>query len=225
MVPILKELFPPIRSRMVEFSLIIILTQSYMDRSETGKECDVSPYTDEYEAIKNVPIVLAATAWKSLELAETFIIVLHERLWMNTTMDHTLVNHNQLRHFGVTVQDNPYSSSPLYIKSPGRDFLLPLIMEGTNILEHTRTPTGEEFATFRHIVLSSQHEWNPHSVKFPKAIQSVEEEIEYRGTIAYISSPVAAVLHDDNDEDDNIRGYQRHLIASVKVTSAVKVKI
>ena len=96
---------------------------------------------------------------------------------MNTTMDHTLVNPNQLRHFGFTVQDNPYSYSPLYIESPDRDFVLPLIVEGTNILEHTRTPTGEELATCRHIVLSSQHEWNPHSVNFPKALQIVEEEI------------------------------------------------
>ena len=102
----------------------------------------MSPYTDEHEAIKNVPIVSAATAWTSLELAETFIIILHEGLWMNTTMEHTLVNPNQLRHFGVTVQDNPYSSSPLYIEYPDRDLVLSLIVKGTNILAHTRTPTG-----------------------------------------------------------------------------------
>ena len=82
---------------------------------ETRRECDVSPYTDEYEAIKKNSIVSAATARISLELAEIFIIVLTEGLCMNTNMEHTLVNTNQLRHFGVTVQDNPYSSSPLYI--------------------------------------------------------------------------------------------------------------
>ena len=81
----------------------IVFGQSFILLSKTGRECDVSPYTDEYEAIKNVPIVLAATAWTSLELAETFIIILHEGLWMNNTMEHTLVNPNQLQHFGVTV--------------------------------------------------------------------------------------------------------------------------
>ena len=70
----------------------------------------MSPYTGEYEEIKNVLIVSEATAWTSLELAETFVIILHEGLWMNTTMEHTLINPNQLQHFGVTVQDNPYSS-------------------------------------------------------------------------------------------------------------------
>ena len=74
----------------------IVFGQNFILLSETGLECDVSPYTDEYEAIKNVPIVSAVPARTSLELAETFILILHEGLWMNTTMDHTLVNPNQL---------------------------------------------------------------------------------------------------------------------------------
>ena len=98
---------------------------------------------------------------------------------MNTTMEHTLVHPNQLRHLGLIVQDNPYINSPLYIESPDLYFLPPLIVEGTSILEHTRTPNGEELATCQNIVLSSQHEWSPHSIKFPKALQSVEEEIDY----------------------------------------------
>ena len=141
---------------------------------------------------------------------------------MNTTMDHTLVNPNQLQQFGITVQDNPYSSSPLYIESLDRYFVLPLNADGTNILAHNRTPTIEELAMCQHIVLSSQHEWNPQSVNFPEALRSVEEEIEYQRSISYI---ISAVLYDDNDEEDNIRGYQRRIIASVKVTSAAKAKI
>ena len=41
----------------------------------TGRECDVSPYTDAYESIKNIPIVQAATAWTSKETGETYILV------------------------------------------------------------------------------------------------------------------------------------------------------
>ena len=120
---------------------------------------------------------------------------------------------------------NPYSSSPLYIESLDHDFVLPLIVEGTNILAHTRTPTGRKLATCRHIVLSSQNEWNPHSIKFPKALIIVGEYNEYQRSIESIRSPVAAVLYDDNNEDNGIRGYHRRLIANVKVTSDVKVKI
>ena len=107
-----------IKHGKIEFNTnadIIVFRHSFILLPETGRKCDVSPYPDEYEEIKNVPVVLAATAWTSLELSETFIIILHEGLWMNNTMEHTFDNPNQLRHFGVTVQDNPYSSSPLYI--------------------------------------------------------------------------------------------------------------
>ena len=34
----------------------IVFGQSFIFLSKTGRECNVSPYTYEYEAIKNVPI-------------------------------------------------------------------------------------------------------------------------------------------------------------------------
>eukprot|EP00957_Ditylum_brightwellii_P009433 712718-Ditylum_brightwellii.AAC.1 len=33
----------------------------------TGKECNVTPYREDYDAVTNVPIVHAATAWQSPE--------------------------------------------------------------------------------------------------------------------------------------------------------------
>ena len=83
----------------------------------SGHECDVSPYTDDYEAIKGVPIATAVTAWTSTETGETYILVFHEELWIGDQMEHSLLNPNQLRHFGVTVQDNPFADAPLYISS------------------------------------------------------------------------------------------------------------
>ena len=50
---------------------MIVFGQSFILLSETGRKFDVSPYTDEYEEIQNVPIVLAAKTSTSLELAET----------------------------------------------------------------------------------------------------------------------------------------------------------
>jgi hypothetical protein len=81
----------------------------------TGKECDVSPYTDAYEAIKSVPIVQAGTAYDNVETGETFIFVFNEAIWMGDKMDNTLVNPNQLRSFGITVQDNPFDTAPTYV--------------------------------------------------------------------------------------------------------------
>ena len=67
------------------------------------------PYRDEYEAFKVVPIVNAENYWKSSEIGKYYILVLNEALWMGDTLDHMLVNPNQLCHFGTRVQYNPMS--------------------------------------------------------------------------------------------------------------------
>ena len=68
----------------------------------------------------------------------------HEGLWMGDQMEHSLLNPNQLRYFGVTVQDNPFADAPLYISTDNGDFVLPLEILGTNIVAKTRTPTEKE---------------------------------------------------------------------------------
>ena len=133
----------------------------------TGRECDVAPYTDTYDSIKGVPVVQAATAWTSPETSQTYVLIFNEGLWMGDKMDSTLVNPNQLRHYGVTVQDNPYCAEPMYIQSSDEAFLLPLQSQGTVIFATTRTPTSRELEECPRIVLSSERPWDPQSVVFP----------------------------------------------------------
>jgi hypothetical protein len=134
----------------------------------TGKECDVSPYTDAYEAIKSVPIVQASTAYDNPETGETTILILNEAIWMGEQMEHTLVNPNQLRAYGITVQDNPFAEAPIFISTEGNEFTLPLASKGTTLGVPTRTPTDHELQTCPHVVLSSEHDWDPQNVHFPK---------------------------------------------------------
>ena len=74
-----------------------------------GKECDVAPYTAAYNRIKVVPIVQAAIAYSYPETGETTILILNKAIWIGETMDNTLVNPNQFRAYGMTVQDNSFS--------------------------------------------------------------------------------------------------------------------
>ena len=98
-------------------------------------------------------------------------------LWMGDKMDHSLINPNQLRLYGVTVQNNPAHDSPLYIMTEDGDFVLPLGMKGTNIMATTCTPTLKELHDCMHITLSSHHPWNPHRVRFPESSRTVQEEM------------------------------------------------
>ena len=54
-------------------------------------------------------------------------------------MKHSLLNPNQLRYFGVTVQDNPFADALLYISTENGDLVLPLEIFGMNIVAKTRT--------------------------------------------------------------------------------------
>ena len=98
-----------------------------------GKECDVAPYTDAYNTIKAVTISQASTAYDNTETGETTILILNEAIWMGETMDHTLVNPNQMRAYGMTVQDNPFAEAPIFIATEEHDFIIPLSSKG-NIL-------------------------------------------------------------------------------------------
>jgi hypothetical protein len=225
----------------------IVFGKNFVKMSDTGRECSVSPYTDFYQSINSVPIVQAGTAWTSQSTGETYILVCNEGLWMADHVDNSLVNPNQLRHYGIIVQDNPYSSSPLYIMSPDDDFVMPLEIQGTNVLAHTRTPTDRELNTCKHIVLSSPHYWDPQRIQFPKPHRTVEEEVaeiseqrmiggvESVRNIFALGNQVPEACDTDISDDESDSGcttktlydldkFQRRLINSVRVHEAPPVR-
>ena len=107
----------------------------------TGKECEVSPYADEYDAIRNVHVVTGATVWTiSQDRASTVVtgatvwtnsqdgapilLVFSEALWMGDRLYHTLINPNQLRSYRVDVQDNLFAKEDLAIITA--NYIIPL---------------------------------------------------------------------------------------------------
>ena len=94
-------------------------------------------------------------------------MIFNEVLVMTDTMDHTLVNPNQLHHFGAIVDDNPYGEEPMRILSPGGEWQIPLLSEGTTIFANTWHPTESDLQTLEHVEYSSPHPWDPHQVAFP----------------------------------------------------------
>jgi hypothetical protein len=72
----------------------------------TGLTCDVSPFTQDYDAVKDVPVATCATAVAD-ESGETIILVCHQMLYFGTSLPHSLLNPNQLRLGGTPVRDDP----------------------------------------------------------------------------------------------------------------------
>ena len=60
---------------------------------------------------------------------------------MGNKMEHTLVNPNQICSYVITVQDNPFSNSPIFISTEDHGFSLPLVIKETLLGVAIRTPT------------------------------------------------------------------------------------
>jgi len=146
----------------------------------TERVCDVMPYSDEYQPRNNVPIVQVATGYTSMN-GRRYILIINEALYM-PELDNSLMNPNQLRHYGIIVQDNPYSTEPMVIEKIGdeEEFIACLKSKGTNIYVDTWTPTDRDLNEYKHIVLTSPMEWNPNEVVFPGTDPDVVNEIESR---------------------------------------------
>ena len=152
----------------------IVLGSNCVILHHTGKVCEVSPYSDDYEAIKNVPVVCGATLWTDTVDNQEYILVLNESLWMGDSLTHSLINPNQLCAFGTDVQDSSFSTERLSIKPASYDITFPLQTLSTTIFANTHAPTDQELNKCPHIMLSSNTDWDPHHVCFPS--HDVEEE-------------------------------------------------
>ena len=83
-------------------------------------------------------------------------------------MDDSMINPNQLRHYGVNVQDNPTSNCPLNIITENREFAMTLHQKWMIVYFDTHTPTHKDLDTCPHINMSSQNPWNPSNLDFVK---------------------------------------------------------
>ena len=152
----------------------IVLGSNCVILHHRGKVCEVLPYSDDYEAIKNIPVVCGTTLSTDNVDNQEYILVFNESLWMGDSLTHSLINPNQLHAFGMDVQDNHFSTEWLLIQPAFHDITIPLQTLGTIIFTNTRAPTDQELSKHPHIVLSSNADWDPHHVRFPS--HDVEEE-------------------------------------------------
>ena len=114
----------------------------------------MAPFSDTYDPIKDVDIVLASTGFTSVT-GRQYILVFHESLCMPET-DNTLINSNQLRHFHTQVKDNPYhATEPINITNPSGDCTACLEYQGENIFLNTWFPNQTDLAALQHIKLTA----------------------------------------------------------------------
>jgi hypothetical protein len=67
----------------------------------------VSGFANSMQAIHDVPIVKAALAYDDSDTGETIILIINQGLYFGDQLDEILLNPNQIREYGHTVNDVP----------------------------------------------------------------------------------------------------------------------
>jgi Reverse transcriptase (RNA-dependent DNA polymerase) len=130
----------------------------------TGRVADVYGYKgDEHDAIH---IVSGITAYDHSQHG-TVLLTIHQALWYGTKMDHSLINPNQLRSYGVPVWDNPFDPTRDIQIEATDSVLIPLQQMGTKTLFNSRSPSDEELqdTTLLRIELTSKRPWDPRDMQ------------------------------------------------------------
>jgi len=169
----------------------------------TDQVVNVSAYSDQLDTMQNIPIVTAATALDDLLNGTTIILILGQALYMGDKVKTTLLCPNQMRAQGIIVDDVPLHLAPKNkpsthsIYSPDDDFEIPLTMKGIFSCFATRTPTWDEIETCRHVKLTNEFSWDPHSGDFQEQELHLAEHLtgdynilpEYRSIMQVTQKP------------------------------------
>ncbi len=73
----------------------------------TNQVAEVTGFANSLEPLRNVPIVKAAVAYDHPDTGEVVIIIINQALYFGDELDDILLNPNQIRAQGNTVEDVP----------------------------------------------------------------------------------------------------------------------
>ena len=121
-------------------------------------------FHDDFKSIKDVPVATVVTAYRDNN-GLIFILIIHEALYFGAQLDHSLINPNQIRHYGIPVSDDPYDSTQQFgINHP--DVFIPFCTEGCTVFFDTFAPNGNEIDRNPHIILTDgEVQWDQNGVK------------------------------------------------------------
>ena len=58
----------------------------------TGEICEVSPFLNTYDPVKEIPVARCCTVWTSEESGEEYLLVGDQMLWFGNSLENSLIN-------------------------------------------------------------------------------------------------------------------------------------
>ena len=78
------------------------------------------------------------------------ILIFNESLYHGEKLGHSLINPNQIRHFGIELWDNTYDRHHNLLIKVDDTLNTEMVYEGTKCQFESRAPTQEELSTCPH---------------------------------------------------------------------------
>ncbi|KAI2507485.1 hypothetical protein MHU86_6977 [Fragilaria crotonensis] len=137
------------------------LGKNFVELQAIYRTADVYAYDALIQPVENVPILSGATAYNDPISGDTYILVFQKALSYGTKLDHSLINPNQVRVYGIPFWDNP-NDPDRGLSIDVKDSLhIPLQPVGTKLQFRTPVPVTQELQDCEHISISSPYAWNP----------------------------------------------------------------
>ena len=111
-----------------------------------------------------------ATAWDDHSTGSTYILVINEALYYGAKLDHSLINPNQVRSYGIPFWDNPFDVERGLRVEIDEAVSITMETKGTKIRFESRAPTERELHECVHVQLTSKMAWNPSKVSLSEVI-------------------------------------------------------
>jgi len=122
---------------------------------------------------EGIQVVDGATAWTCPTDGMTYILIINQGLWFGDTLNHSLINPNQIRYNGITVQDNPFEDE---VGIHTDVAFIPFFRRQTVVYCDTRAPTRDELENCQYITLTSDVDWDPSTVNL--GIQEMGSQVQ-----------------------------------------------
>ena len=143
----------------------------------TGQMCNVKGFHEGLGGMSEIPVATCATAWDHPINNKTYILLLHKGLYFGKSLDHSLINQNQVRYNDVELYDNPFDEGRPFGIIAG-NITIPFDSQGSTIFFKSMFPTDDELKNCAPVHLTSEQTWDPHSVKLPNRRDTWPEENE-----------------------------------------------
>ena len=123
----------------------------------TGEICEVYPFLNTYVPVQDTPVARCCTVW-TYDEGKEYLLVGDEMLWFGTSLENSLIITNQIRAYGISINDDPFNENKLGIDA--EELFIPIDTMGTVVHFESRVPT-EWKTTHLRVILITADSWDP----------------------------------------------------------------